>query len=439
MRKRLYRQTALTFLLLFALLTEGCGKVAVHEELTDKTEDSVVIRIAWWGGEERSTVTNQVLELYEESHPEVVFETLPYDWDDYFEMLLMETAQGNMPDLVQMDYQYITTYSENGSLADLTPFVEEGIIQTADLDEEILESGKVGDRLTGIALGTAVITMICNPDVFAEAGIPCPDAGWTWKDFADICVRIQEKTGKYGAAMTPVLDINLFHYWVRQHGAELFSADMRSLGYEDDSVYTDYVSLFKSLMDEKAVPDPDSWAAISSQGTEALPVVTGECGMMQEWNNFSVRMSHINDNLVLVTPPLSNEGKKSGLWLKPSMFFSVAETSSVKKECAKFIDWFIHSEEANALLRGERGIPVSEQVRESLIRNEELTAVQRDMFRFADEAVLLCGETPRPEPAGIDGINEAFAETANACFYGGSTAQEAAAEFRRRVNEILAE
>lgn len=34
-------------------------------------------------------------------------------------------------------------------------------------------------------------------------------------------------------------------------------------------------------------------------------MVTGECGLTQEWNNFPVRMSYVNDGLKLITPPLA--------------------------------------------------------------------------------------------------------------------------------------
>lgn len=457
------------------LTAAGCGKTSTHEELNDRTENRTVIRITWWGSEERQEVTMRLLELYSELHPQIVFEPQSYTWEDYFDILSRATAQGDMPDLIQMDYQYITTYTENGSLADLRPYVEDGTIRTEDIDEDILDSGMIDGKLSGIVLGTAILSMVCNPAVFEEAALPLPDGDWTWDDFADICIQIKEKTGKYGAAMTPVLDMNLFHYWVRQHGEELFSPDGRLLGYEDDEVYVGYVELFKGLMECDAVPDSDSWAAINVRGQEQLPVVTGECGLTQEWNNFPVRMSYVNDGLKLITPPLPgvNRGTSAeddsmenasretdqaneaagqgevqsgesasrdsspGLWLKPGMFFSVAETSDVKRECVQFIDWFINSQEANEILRGERGIPVSEKVLQSLSGDETLTEVQREMFRFSREAAGLCGDTPPPEPAAIDGINAVFAETANAFFYGVTSAEEAAAEFRRRTNEIL--
>ena len=52
----------------------------------------------------------------------------------------------------------------------------------------------------------------------------------------------------------------------------------------------------------------------------------------------------------MVTPP-TRAGGEQGLWLKPGMFFSVAESSQVKDACAEFINWFVNSEDAAASFR----------------------------------------------------------------------------------------
>ena len=115
-----------------------------------------------------------------------------------------------------------------------------------------------------------------------------------------------------------------------------------------------------------------------------------------------------------------------GLWLKPGMFFSIAEISDVKEECARFLDWFLNSEEANDILNRER-----------LLQDESLPKSQREMFQYVDGVMPLCGAMPPPEPAGMEALNEIFAETANKCFYGVQTPDESAAEFRRRAEEVL--
>ncbi len=53
---------------------------------------------------------------------------------------------------------------------------------------------------------------------------------------------------------------------------------------------------------------------------------------MIEWNNYTAKMSNVNDKLKLATPPLGDNADDKGLWIKPGMFFSVSENSKVKKK-----------------------------------------------------------------------------------------------------------
>ena len=146
-----------------------------------------------------------------------------------------------------------------------------------------------------------------------------------------MCRSVKEKTGKYGMANGPVDDANFFNYWVRQHGENLFSEDKKSIGYADDAVCADFIRMWADLMKEGAVPNPDEYAAIQTLGQEAGPVVTGDGATLVEWNNYASKVSAVNDKIRMVTPPLMAGSDNKGLWMKPGMFFSIAETSKVKK------------------------------------------------------------------------------------------------------------
>ena len=101
--------------------------MAAHQQTTHKkkgSDDQVTIKITWWGGDARHEATQKVLDLYTESHPNVKFEAIPAGWDGYFEKLSTQAASGSMPDIVQMDYLYISTYAKNNSLADLSEYVD---------------------------------------------------------------------------------------------------------------------------------------------------------------------------------------------------------------------------------------------------------------------------------------------------------------------------
>ena len=132
-----------------------------------------------------------------------------------------------------------------------------------------------------------------------------------------------------------------------------------------------------------------------------------------------------------------NSTNTKALWYKPGMFFSVAETSSVKKEAAEFINWFLNSDEANDIMMGERGTPASESARDYLINSGKLTAQQTDMFNFVSTASDYCGDTPAADPAGISEINTIFKNIGYAVFYGQTTPADAAAQFRTEVNAVL--
>ena len=437
--RRKTRRTAVAMLagvMTLSLAACGSGDGDSAKKVTSD-DGKTTIKITWWGGQSRHDYTQKMLDLYTESHPDVNFEAIPSGWDGYFDKLSTQAASGSMPDIVQTDYLYLTTYAKNNSVADLQKFIDDGTIDVSNIDEDLLSTGQSNDILAGAVLSSSLMSVGYNPDVFKEAGLEEPTSEWTWNDFIETNKTIKEKTGKYGAAMSPVTDTNNFNYWVRQHGGQLFSDDNKSLGYEDDQIFADYINMFKEMMDEGSVPNPDEWAQIETLGQEAGPVVTGDGAMIFEWNNYAAKLSSVNDNLKIVTPPLSDDSDDKGLWMKPGMFFSISENSKVKKEAAEFIDWFINSEEANDLMMAERGTPASSKIRQHMIDSGKLNTQQQEMFQYVDDAAVLCGETPAPDPVGMAEINEAFKNVANSAFLGQATPEEAAKGFREQTEQIL--
>lgn len=438
MKRKMRKAAAAMLAGVMTLSLAACGSGGSDNSKKDTSGDGKTkIKITWWGGQSRHDYTQKMLDLYTESHPDIEFEGIPSGWDGYFDKLSTQAASGSMPDIVQMDYLYLTTYAKNNSVADLQQFVDDGTIDVSGIDKDLLSTGESNDILAGAVLSSSLMSVGYNPEVFKEAGIEEPTSDWTWSDFIEINKTIKEKTGKYGSAMSPVIDTNNFNYWVRQHGGQLFSDDNKSLGYDDDQIFADYITMFKDMMDEGSVPNPDEWAQIETLGQEAGPVVTGDGAMIFEWNNYAAKLSGVNDKLKIVTPPLSDDSEDKGLWMKPGMFFSISESSKVKKEAAEFIDWFINSEEANDLMMAERGTPASSEIRQHMIDSGKLNPQQQEMFQYVDDAAVLCGDTPAPDPVGMSEINEAFKNVANSAFLGQATPEEAAKDFREQAEQIL--
>jgi len=332
-----------------------------------------------------------------------------------------------------MDYLYISTYAKNNSLADLSEYVDSGVIDTSTIDKNIMKTGDSNGKTVGIPLSTTALAVTYNPTVIEQAGAEVPSDDWTWDDYVEIAKQLTDAdNGVYGTALQ--LDVNIFNYWVRSQGESLFNEDGTALGYDDDKITSDFFDMWKKMADDNVAPDADEQTQIASLGKEGLPIVTDEAATDIEWNAFPTTVSSANPNLKLAVMP---NAKDSGLWLKPGMFFSVSETSKVKEECAKFINWFVNSNEANEILLGERGTPVSSDVRDNLIERDKLSEQQKEAFEYTDKVSAVVGETPAADPSGIAEVNEAFASAGNSVLYGQLTSKEAAKQFREKANAIL--
>lgn len=446
MRKGMKSLLALGLAGVMALSEAGCsgnGNAAASAGNSPASaanaSEPITLKITWWGSQSRHDYTQKLLDLYTKSHPNIKFSASPAGWDGYFEKLSTQTASGSMPDIVQMDYLYITTYAKNNSIADLQPYLDDKTIDVSSIDKNILNTGKVSGKMVGMVLSTSLLAFGYNPDVLSKAGVQVPTGDWTWDDFTKMSATVKEKTGiADSASIDPLTDTNLFNYWVRQHGEKLFNDDSKSLGYKDDKLCADFFKMWKSMMDANTVPNPDEYSQISTLGLEAGPVVTGKAAMTQNWSNYATLVSKANNKIKIVTPPQLAGSDSKGLWLKPGMFFSVAQTSRHQKEAAEFINWFVNSEEANDIIMAERGTPVSSKIRDHMVSSGKMTQPQKDMFQYVDDATKLCGETPPPDPAGISEVNKVFKDIGYSAFYGKATPEEAAANFRKQANEILA-
>lgn len=415
----------------------GGGDEAKTEE-TKSESGKTTIKITWWGGDTRHEYTQKLLDAYTAENPDVEFEATPAGWEGYFDKLSTQAASGSMPDIIQMDYQYIATYGKNNSLADLSEFVESGTLDMSKVEESTMKTGEIEGKLVGIVTGTNAPAVTYNPDVLAEAGVEVPADDWTWEDYIELNTKVSEVKGTesaLSATIGPFGDLNFFNFYVRQHGETLYKEDGTGLGFEDDSLIADYFQMWADMSAADVAPDPDEQSQIATLGIETLPIVTNEAGTTLEWNTYPNKVAGTNDKLKLALMPGAEEN--NAMWLKPAMFWSVAETSEVKEECAKFIDWLTNSEEANDIIMAERGVPISSDIREYMLNTGNMTATQTEMFEYIDKVTAIAGDCPSADPGGVAEINKAFNDAGNSVQYGQATADEAAKTFREQATEIL--
>jgi hypothetical protein len=97
----------------------GSTAPRLNEQATaEGIRQALRLRCFWWGNPDRDRRTRAMLEAYSKrTGTQIAAESL--GWGDYWTKLGTQTAGGNAPDLIQMDYRYIFEYARRRALKPL--------------------------------------------------------------------------------------------------------------------------------------------------------------------------------------------------------------------------------------------------------------------------------------------------------------------------------
>jgi multiple sugar transport system substrate-binding protein len=110
-------------------------------------------------------------------------------------------------------------------------------------------------KLWGIPGGVDVLMMYYNQDLFDKAGVPIPQAGWTWNDFLTATMAISKPDdGVFGYAAPQRADAFDAVLFVYQHGGRLFdSLNTPTTTTFDDPLTIEAVDWYARLINEHNV------------------------------------------------------------------------------------------------------------------------------------------------------------------------------------------
>ncbi|AFH62736.1 sugar ABC transporter substrate-binding protein [Paenibacillus mucilaginosus K02] len=394
--------------------------------------EPVKLRIAWWGGQARHDYTLKVIELYQQKNPNVKIEAEYATFDDYWKKLAPQAAANQLPDIVQMDISYLSQYAGRGQLADLTPYTKDGTMDVSSISPNALSGGEVGGKLMAMNLGVNALMTMYDPELMKQAGITPPPKNWTWDDFTAIGEKAKAG-GKMIGGFAFRHDV-FFPYYLRTLDQKMFSEDGSQIGYADDKPFIDYFTMYQKWYDASYLLPLDKEA--QKKGTaEEDEVLLGKALWTNGWSNQYLAVANLSKNPLELHPLPGPNGNK-GLFLKPSMYFAVTNSSKQKAEAAKFISFFVNDVEANKLIKGDRGVPVSSKVKEAL--KPLLTPNEAKIFDYIAWAENNSSPMDPPSPVGAVEIEKLLRDTSEQILYKKLTVEAAAAKFRKEANAILA-
>lgn len=340
------------------------------------------IRFAWWGGQTRHERTEAVVKMFMEKYPNVTVETEPADFSGYFQKLPTLIGAQDVWDVFQLGNNW-AEYST--IVTDLTPYIEDGTINTDNISDGFLATTYDMGKQMEISLGTNAHCIIYNADMFAEAGLEEPTVGWTWEDFEKYSEALKEVTGEYGTSFLEefygACTVGVPQY---EDGLNFFKADNSGLMIDKPDYMVPFMEMIQRMTASGSYPDRGT---LNEMGVapEQNFVATGEAGMAWALSNQAVAMAQAAEEngvgrLKIAPLPRMTADGPSGYAVKSSQGLAIYSQTEYPEVCAAFINFFINSPEANQILLGERGVPITSAVRAAI--EPSLTDLEKEIYAY---------------------------------------------------------
>lgn len=357
----------------------------------------VELDFTYWGPDFYQRFTQEMIDAFHAEHPEIKVAPQPSEWSGYWDKLATMVAGNNAPDVINMDGKYLAEYGGRGVLADLNTVEGLDLSALTDADKE---AGTFEGKLYAVSTGWNAFVVFANPQVFEAAGVPLPhDKTWTWTEYLETAKKITDATpeGTVGATGGGTYaDLTIF---LRQKGQDLFGPD--GVGYTDD-VAAQWFQLHQDVMTSGAGFNASKAQEDGAAPYEQQAFPTGKSAMFWSWTNQLANARKATGQEVVMLRPPSATGSvgENGLFLKASMFWSMAERSANKAAAGTFVNFLLNSPKANEIQLLNRGVPSSQAALDAMKgKLSETDTYIATWLKEAGEEITMKAPAIQPEGA----------------------------------------
>lgn len=426
---------ALLVMSLQVTMAQSDDAETVAVELPEYTGGPAEIRVAWWGNDDRATRTLEVIALFEEAYPDIKVIGEPNGGTpDHFQIINTQLASNNAPDVIQFggnwpDYtQYLeplNDYLGNQLLID-TPerFDQTALIPATDLD----------GNLYAVSLGTNTLVLAYNKTMIEAAGVDLPEDNLTWDELLDYG---RELKANLPEGVAPFVDnstnqANYLSYFYQQQGSPLWTMDDGGTSYATVEIAEAWLQLWADMREEGLIPDADTTYTYSEQGPDSSALVSGSAAIGLIWSNqIAAYQAAMTDELGATTLP---DGGEDAYTIQMSQYLGVNNSSANVEAAVIFVNFFVTSPEAGAILETNRGVPSSPVVRQAISEqsSDADAAVYRIYDAIADRTIPQGPNLPNDQ----EFVNE-LTLIGQQVAYGASSVEQAAIDLQTLIERLI--
>ena len=407
-----------------------------------QADEPTTLRFSWWGGGARHEATLKAIAAFEAKNPGVKIKAEYMGFAGYLERLSTQIAGGTEPDIMQINWAWLSTFSKTGDgFYDLNK--SKSLLALNQFADSDLKMGMISNKLNALPVSYTARVMLWNRAAFERAGLKMPA---TWDDLFAAGPVLKQKIGPNAYAIDGELyDMILLSqaYIMQKYGTPYVNPTSPKVAMSEAAAL-EWVQVYKKLVSNNvAVP----LQVRASLGGAQKPTeqqqdwVVGNWAGNYTWDSvIGLRASTLNKEQKLdvgdfLTLP---NAKNSGMFGRPSLMFAISKKSKNPEMAAKFMNFVLTDPEAASILGLTRGVPSADSQFRALARTDALQGVELKAF-LQIKKQKDAGKIDLPSPLFENArFNKFMREVFETVAYGKTTDQEAAKRLIQDGNALLA-
>ncbi len=368
MRKSIKKTIALTLSAIMALSLTACsggnssdGSSGGSGSGGSGDGGQVELKFSWWGGDSRHEATEKAIQAFMAKYPNITVTAEYGAWSGWEEKQALNIMGGNAADVMQINWNWIESYSGNGkNFANLEDYKD--VLDLTQFPAESLELCKADGKLMAVPVALTGRLFYWNKTTFDEVGVAIPTdeaslfaAGEAFKAFDEDYYPLA--MGEYDRMIFLVYYLESIYGkpWV-QDGQLQYTAEEIAAGME----------FMNKLEDGHVIP---TLAVLNGDMADSIDKnakwIDGKYAGILEWDSSAskfeqaVKESTNKPGHEVVIGDFIKFGDYDGGFTKISMGLAVAASSAHPKEAAMLINFLLNDQEGVEICSTERGIPCS--------------------------------------------------------------------------------
>ncbi|MFB3895284.1 MAG: sugar ABC transporter substrate-binding protein [bacterium] len=401
-----------------------------------KETDKIVLRVAYWGHLEERKTKLQMIDAFQNQHPNIKIKPEPTEYP-YYDKLLTMIAGKNAPDVFLVNSNSMfPDLARKGAMVDLTSFIQnDQSLPMPDIFPQTMAAFKIDGKMYGLPNQFNTQVLYYNTRIFDEMKVPYPTASWTWDDLKTNAIKLTKRDAD-GRLIHAGIAFDMLPWdviiLINQNGGAVFN-EPGTKCLLDSPEAIEAIQYLTNLRNKyRVIPTDAEYQSLTGMNMFQLErsamYVTGQWTIAELVSRYpQVKWSVV---------PLPRQ--KKAATMMDVHGFAIASQSKYPKEAWEFVKFMISPEQQKLITRLRINLPISKTVVDEYLKTEQDQRLKTNM-QVGVDSLKSASFFPTTAKCGVDYISSMMWEDIEGCYATSSkkSVKQAMQNITKRINKQL--